>query len=251
MHSYKLTIAYDGTGYCGWQEQKNKPSITGELKKVFNQAFGKKVSIVGASRTDAGVHALGQVVLCRTGLYLPPQQLQQAWNNVLPKHIVIRSLEQAVLTFHPFYGVEQKTYYYHFFVNRPLPFLARYGWYYPYPIDHAMLKQALNVFVGTHNFASFRNGKDTREDTMRTIDEISLIYLKQFSVYRIIVKGKKFLRHMIRRIVGASIAVASVNNKASIDLLKKIMLAENPNHFLPNAPAHGLLLYNIIYDNRE
>ncbi len=252
MNRYKLVIAYDGTDYCGWQEQKDKPSITGILKKAFNSIFGKEISIVGASRTDAGVHALGQVALGRTDLVaIPAERLKRAWNNVLPAHIVIRSLDQAVPSFHPFYNVEQKTYHYHFFLNRPLPFLSRYGWYYPYPIDGAMLKNALNFFIGTHNFVSFRSSEDRREDTVRTIDSISVTYIERFEMYRITIKGQKFLRHMIRRIVGASMAVASVKNKASLDLLQEIMAAQNPNHFLPNAPANGLLLYNIAYNNKE
>ena len=252
MNRYKLVIAYDGTDYCGWQEQKDKPSITAVLKETFNSAFSKKISIVGASRTDAGVHALGQVALGRTDdLAIPAERLQRAWNNVLPAHIVIRSLDQAEPSFHPFYNVEQKTYYYHFFLNRPLPFLSRYGWYYPYPIDGVMLKKVLNFFIGTHNFVSFRNSQDSREDTVRTIDSINLTYIKRFKMYRITIKGRKFLHHMIRRIVGASMAVASIKNKASLDLLQKIMAAQNPNHFLPNAPANGLLLYNITYNNKE
>ncbi|MGB8366856.1 MAG: tRNA pseudouridine(38-40) synthase TruA [Candidatus Babeliales bacterium] len=251
MNRYKFVVAYDGTDYFGWQEQKNKLSIVGELKKAFKYVFDKEISIVGASRTDAGVHALGQVALCRTDLAISVQQLQWAWNNVLPSSIVIKSLEQAKLLFHPFYRVEQKTYHYHFFLNRPLPFLSRYGWYYPYAIDHAILKQALNFFVGTHNFASFRNGEDTRENTIRTIDMINVTYLEHFNAFRIVIKGQKFLRHMIRRLVGASMAVASINHRASLAVLQEIMTAQNPNHFLPNAPARGLLLDNIIYNNQE
>jgi len=119
-HRYKFIVSYDGTDYCGWQEQKKKPSITAVLKETFNSAFSKKISIVGASRTDAGVHALGQVVLGRTDLAIPTERLQCAWNNVLPAHIVIRSLDQAVPSFHPFYNVEQKTYHYHFFFKPPI-----------------------------------------------------------------------------------------------------------------------------------
>ncbi len=252
MNHYKFIVSYDGTDYCGWQEQKKRPSITSALKETFNSAFNKEISIVGASRTDAGVHALGQVALGRTDdLAIPAERLQRAWNNVLPAHIVIRSLDQALPSFHPFYNVEQKTYHYHFFLNRPLPFLSRYGWYYQSFVDNVILKKALNFFTGTHNFASFRNSQDSREDTVRTIDSISLTYIKRFKMYRITVKGQKFLRHMIRRLVGASMAVASVKNKASLDLLQEIMAAQNPNHFLPNAPAHGLLLYNITYSKKE
>jgi len=249
MNHYKLVIAYDGTDYCGWQEQKNRPSITQTLKTTFNVVFAKEVSILGASRTDAGVHALGQVALCRTGLDIPTQKMKQAWNNTLPSNIVIRSLQQKQPQFHPYYEVKQKTYHYHFFLNRPLPFLSRYGWYYPYSIDSTILKKALNFFIGTHDFISFRSSEDTRKNTVRTIDVINLTYIKRFGLYRITIKGQKFLHHMIRRIVGASIAVASRNNK-SLHVLQKVMDAQNSNNFLPNAPAKGLLLYNITYTDK-
>lgn len=243
-------ITYDGTDYCGWQEQKNKPSITHALKKAFRVVFAKEVSILGASRTDAGVHALGQVALCKTDLDIPIQQMKRAWNNALPTHIVIRSLQQKQPSFHPYYNVEQKTYHYHFFLNRPLPFLSRYGWYYPYPIDRSMLKKALDFFIGTHDFVSFRSSEDVRKNTVRTIDVINLTYIKRFKIYRITIKGQKFLHHMIRRIVGASMAVASRNNR-SLHLLQEVMAAQNSNNFLPNAPAKGLLLYNITYTDKE
>jgi len=250
MNHYKLVIAYDGTDYCGWQEQKNKPSITQALKKSFNVVFGKKANILGASRTDAGVHALGQVALCRTSLDIPIQKMKLAWNNTLPSNIMIRSLQQEWPPFHPYYNVKQKTYHYHFFLNRPLPFLSRYGWYYPYSIDSTILKKALNFFIGTHDFVSFRSSEDIRENTVRTINTISLTYIKRFKIYRITIKGQKFLQHMIRRIVGASMAVTSRNNRP-LHVLQEVMAAQNSNNFLPNAPAKGLLLYNITYTDKE
>jgi len=250
MNHYKLVIAYDGTDYCGWQEQKNKLSIAGTLKKAFRIVFAKEVSILGASRTDAGVHALGQVALCKTGLDIPIQKIKQAWNNALPSNVVIRSLQQKQLLFHPCHNVKQKTYHYHFFLNRPLPFLSRYGWFYPYSVDSTMLKKALNFFVGTHDFVSFRSSEDIRKNTIRTIDIISLTYIKRFKIYRITIKGQKFLHHMIRRIVGASMAVASRDNR-SLHILQEIMAAQNSNNFLPNAPPKGLLLYNITYTDKE
>jgi len=250
MNHYRLVIAYDGTDYCGWQEQKNKPSVTQTLKKTFSVVFAKEVSILGASRTDAGVHALGQVALCKTDLNIPTQKMKQAWNNALPSDIVIRSLQQKQPQYDPYHKVKQKTYHYHFFINRPLPFLSRYGWYYPYPIDKTILKKALHFFIGTHDFVSFRSSEDIRQNTVRTIDFISLTYIKRFKVHRITIKGQKFLHHMIRRIVGASMAVASRNNR-SLDILQKVMAAKNHNNFLPNAPAKGLLLYNITYTNKE
>ncbi len=135
MNCYKLTIAYDGTDYFGWQEQKDKPSISQALIKAFDFVFERDVLLLGASRTDAGVHAMGQVARCKTNLAIDSQTLRWAWNNVLPADIMIRSLKLVNPSFHPYYNVQQKIYYYHFFLDRPLPLVQRYGWYYPYKIN--------------------------------------------------------------------------------------------------------------------
>lgn len=245
--NYKLIISYDGTGYLGWAKQPNKNTIADTLHKTFVHAFGKQPYLVGASRTDAGVHALGQVMLLKTDLKLSAQEIMFAWSNVLPESIVIRSLEPSEPSFHPYYNVQSKTYWYHVFPNRPLPFVTRYGWYYQWPIDIQKLKQSLKVFEGTHDFRSFCRGWE-REDTVRTIDSATVTYSKRFCAYRIEVIGQKFLRHMIRRIVGACIKVAATP-ELSCDTLRKALAQKDPQQVLPNAPAKGLLLYKIGYKN--
>ncbi len=243
---YKLIIAYDGSDYSGWQAQNHKPSIAAALNHAFKIVFKHEMKVLGASRTDAGVHALGQVARIQTDLAISADKLKWAWNNALPTDIIIRSLEIAGDSFNPFCNVEQKIYHYHFFTERPLPFTQRYGYFYPYKLNFDILKQALSFFVGTHDFASFRSSEDTRENTIRTIDSITLEYLSRYKAYRITVKGQKFLRHMIRRIVGASLFLATKNSDP-LTLLRKTMDACNPAHTLPNAPAQGLMLYKIIY----
>lgn len=249
IKKHKLILAYDGTNYCGWQAQNNLASIESVLKKSFLKTFGTPLSIVAASRTDAQVHALGQVVLCKTSLDLPPKKLCFVWNNGLPSDITIRSVEEAHDTFHPWYQVQQKTYYYHFFLKRPIPFLARYGLHYHYNVDFERLQKALAYFVGTHNFRSFTCAEDMRNDTVRTVDSINLLHIKKFGAYRIEVRGKKFLRHMIRRIIGASL-YASSHSSFDLNTISHIIKKENPHHILPNAPAHGLMLRSIQY-NKE
>lgn len=246
MNTYKLIIAYDGSDYSGWQAQNHKPSIAAALNHAFFKVFKKEIKVLGTSRTDAGVHALGQVARIKTDLALSADKLKWAWNNALPADISIRSIEKMADDFNPFCNVELKIYHYHFFTQRPLPFIQRYGYFYPYKLDSALLKTALQFFIGTHDFASFRNSEDTRENTIRTIDSIALDYLPRYKAYRITVIGQKFLRHMIRRIVGASLHVATKGYTA-LPLLEKVMNARNPAHTLPNAPAQGLMLYKIIY----
>jgi tRNA pseudouridine38-40 synthase len=236
--------------YSGWQAQTERPSVAHAINQVFKRVFKTDIRVLGASRTDAGVHALGQVVRIKTDLNISTEQLQWAWNNGLPEDISIRSLELMEDSFNPFCNVQQKIYYYHFFLERPSPFVQRYGYYYLYPTNIDLLNKALQFFVGTHNFCSFRSSEDTRIDTIRTIDFIKLEYFKRYNIYRITVKGQKFLRHMIRRIVGASLAIAS-RPGTTLQLLYDIMEQCDPKHTLPNAPAKGLLLYKIIYKNSE
>lgn len=251
MKSYKLIIAYDGSNYFGWQAQDHKPSVAQVLNDTFNKVFNKTdMRVLGASRTDAHVHALGQVVRIKTDLAIAPDTLKFAWNNALPDDIMIRSLELVDDSFNPFCNVAQKTYYYHFFAKRPLPFVQRYGYFYPYKVDLKKLHEALQFFVGTHDFCSFRSSEDVRTDTVRTIDYIGLEYIRRYGVYRVVVKGQKFLRHMIRRIVGASLAVAS-RSGCSVETLRTIMELRNPKHTLPNAPGKGLMLYKIIYKQAD
>lgn len=247
MNQYVLTISYDGTSYFGWQVQDNVPTIAQTLSDTFKSVFNHEIKIVGASRTDAGVHARGQVALCSTSLAVDPFRLWQAWQNRLPSDIVIASCNRAPEWFHPQRDVKQKTYFYHFFQEQPSPFLARYGWQVPYQIDLAKLQEALQVFVGTHDFRSFCTGDEMGADCTRRIDEISVLAVPEFHMQRIVVKGPGFLRHMIRRIVGASLQVAG-DNQLSCGVLQKALAERNPRQTLINAPAKGLMLYCIEYE---
>jgi tRNA pseudouridine38-40 synthase len=245
---FKIIVAYDGTDFNGWQIQPNEPSITQTLQDSFAKRFDHKIKIVGASRTDAGVHAIGQVATFRTDLVMDPQKMISAWNDILPPTVVIRDIDQVADDFHPIYGVAQKTYWYHFFLDRPLPFVERYGWFFRYPLDMKKLEQSLQLFVGTYDFRSFCTGTDMGENTVRTIESIELVYKKEFGAWRIVVKGPGFMRHMIRRIVGACMQVASKDD-VGIDYLNQVLAQKDPRQTLVNAPAKGLCLYKIIYKN--
>jgi tRNA pseudouridine38-40 synthase len=250
VNYYKTTIAYDGTDYCGWQMQPDCPTVTQILQSTFYKVFGTKATIVGASRTDAGVHALGQVAVCRTELDLDPQKIMWAWNNRLRSDVMIRSCERVDNSFHPQRSVLQKTYVYHFSCTRPLPHKARYCWYVRRKIDVEKLKECLNIFVGTHNFRSFCTGDDMGDDTVRTVDSIDICYSEKEDIYSIEVKGKSFLRYMIRRMVGASLYVAS-HTYLPVDYIRTVLQACNPEHQLPTAPALGLFLNSIRYNEEK
>ena len=246
MKNYKIIIAYDGTDYAGWIQQKNQPSIIQTVHDSFVSVFKKPIIILGASKTDAGVHAMGQVALGKTDIAIGADKMKNAWNNVLPSSIFIRSIEHDE-DFHPHHNVIAKTYYYHFFVERPLPFYARYGAHILHPIDIKRFEHALQLFVGTHNFTAFYTGDD-RQDTIRTISEIRVEYLPKYNAYRAVIVGQKFLRHMVRRIIGAALACASHNLISEKDI-KTALTMGSINNALPTAPAQGLMLYKIEYGN--
>lgn len=249
--TYKLIISYDGTRYHGWQAQPRKATIAGTLEQTFKKLFDSDISVFGASRTDAGVHARGQVAVFSTDIDLPAHRMLFAWNNMLPNDIVITSIEVADPDFHPMYNVKQKTYSYTLYAKRPSPFVARYGWYYHRKMDMDRLEAALAQFLGTHDFRAFCTIEDiVIENTVRTIDSINVMYDTELDVYRIEIKGEKFLRYMIRRMIGAAVKVAS-DEKVPLGIITQTLQKKDPSHTLPNAPACGLTLMNIEYKTRD
>lgn len=246
MFYYKIIVAYDGTVYHGWQSQPYATTVSGVLQSTFEKVFNCKAFILGASRTDAGVHSLGQVAIVRTELDISEKKLENAWNNALPSDILIRDISKIDELVHPHAGVVQKTYWYHLFLERPLPFVQRYGWFLKRGFKVNKLQEALAVFIGTHDFRSFCTGNEA-ESTVRTVDSISIEYIQEFNAYRVVIKGKGFLRYMVRRIVGAALEVAT-NPDLSVNDLRSRLLLKDPEHTLPNAPAKGLVLYEILYD---
>lgn len=244
---YVVRLSYDGFDYHGWQFQPNRVTIAGILHHEFESIFNTPVRLIGASRTDAQVHALGQVALVDTTAEMDPYELMHIWNRRLPRDIHIRSCIVAPHDFFPFSNVVQKTYYYHFFTKRPLPFYARYGLKCTRAVNLDRLQEGLALFVGTHDFRSFCTGFE-QDSTVRTIDSISVVFVPQYQAYRIVVQGKSFLHHMIRRIVGACLYTAMYPNR-TCEQLREALLARDPHQQLPNAHGHGLLLRRIIYKN--
>lgn len=248
MNRYKLILSYDGTRYHGWQHQDGLPTIAGALRAGFEKVFQMPVKLLATSRTDAGVHAIGQVVSADSELELDTATMQRVWNHALPLDISIQSIATVNTTFNLF-DVHEKTYWYHIFLERPLPFYAPYGWYYAKKVSLEKLEKALQVFVGTYDFRSFSTGDERGQDTIRTIHFINLEYLEQFNAYRISIKGPKFLHHMIRRIVGASLDIAS-SKKLSVEFLHEVFAQKRPSQQLTNAPASGLVLYEVIFNKK-
>jgi tRNA pseudouridine38-40 synthase len=245
-HRYVILIAYDGSFFGGWQTQRRGNSIQESLEDSFYATFKKSVRLIAASRTDVGVHAFGQVVLCLTDLDLAADRLLKVWNDNLPKSIMIRDLKKIKNKFHPWYNVYEKRYYYHIFCSRPLPFLAPYGWHVKAPVDWDRVKVALELFVGNHDFKAFKHSDDGRINTQREIKRIDLLYNKRYKVWCIEVRGKSFLRHMIRKMVGAALFIG-IDTEVPIESIKEALEVGNSLFQFPTAPAQGLLLRSIQY----
>jgi tRNA pseudouridine38-40 synthase len=243
---YKIIVAYDGTGYAGWQRQQYERTITGDLEKAYRAVFGHDINLLGASRTDAGVHARGQVAAFETPLQIDLHKMLVAWNGKLPGGITIRSIEPcAVSNFNPRYHVAEKIYHYNFFLEHPLPFYERYGWHVRHKVDLEKLRECLQVFVGKHDFSSFAT-LDGTKNPVRTIHEITLSFDETTRMHTITIKGPTFLRFMIRRIVGACIDTASRSDHSAA-YLAQILAEKNPRQRLFCAPAQGLILDSIRY----
>lgn len=249
MRNYKIIVAYDGTDYAGWQVQPTRLSVAQQLQNTFSEVFHRPLILRGVSRTDAGVHALGQVAVFKTDLNIDPQVMLHAWSARLPLTISIRNIDVVSPDFNPHAHIMEKIYHYHFFATRPLPFVQRYGWHIYRPVDLALLHDCLQTFVGTHDFRSFCTG-DEHENTIRTIHRITLSWAPDYQAYRISVHGPKFLRYMIRRIVGASLYVACKTH-LSPSILLKALDEKNPEQLFPTAPAKGLMLYQVIYHKEQ
>lgn len=244
---YRFIVSYDGTDICGWQYQTNgSSSVVGTLKAAFERTFGHEAHILGASRTDAGVHAHGQVARFYSPLDISPEQFARVWNNALPESIRIRHITRVPDSFDPRHDVVQKEYWYHLFNEIPPVYAHRYGWQVVPALDMNMVESALSVFVGTHDFSSFCTEREAGKTPIRTIDHISVSWHDDFCGYRVVVKGRSFVRHMIRRIIGACVTVA-LRDDISIDYLSRVLAQKDPNQSFINAPAHGLTLHSITY----
>ncbi len=247
-HAYRLIIAYDGTDYYGWQFQNDRPSVEGVIRKTFLRSFKQKdVLFVGASRTDAGVHARGQTARLKTDLLLEPHKLMTILNRALPRDIQIVSCIHAPDRFHPHHDVLMKTYTYSFSLQKPSPQESRFLYYFPWDIDIKTMQEALRVFEGTHDFSYFCKEAVAEKSKIKTITSIMLE--EKNTHFIITIKGTSFLRYMIRRIVGAAFAVASHQN-VSLQELKETLSQKNKRaKLLITAPAHGLCLSTIDYKN--
>lgn len=255
-----LRVAYDGTGYHGWQVQPNARTIEGELNRVLTQLTGEEVQVTGASRTDAGVHALGNVAVFDTASRIPAEKFSYALNQRLPEDIVIQSSVQVDDDFHPRHCDCQKTYEYDI-LNRtfPLPAYRNTAYFLYGDLDLDAMRRACRAFLGEHDFASFCAAGAQVQTTVRTIYSLEVLeqplteagrgVQSQQSPERLLtirVRGNGFLYNMVRIIAGTLVEVGRGHIRP--EEVEGIIAACDRAKAGPTAPARGLKLVEIDFD---
>ena len=241
----KLIISYDGTNYCGWQVQINGITVEEVINRELSRMLGEDIAVIGASRTDSGVHALGNVAVFDTFSKIPPEKMCFALNQRLPDDIRIQDSCEVPLDFHPRYCDSTKTYEYKI-LNRRFdnPVMRLYTHFVYMPLDYEKMQEAAKYLVGEHDFKSFCSARTQVTDTVRTI--YSLDVSKEDDIIKIRISGNGFLYNMVRIIVGTLIKVGL--KVYPPEYVKEILEACDRNVAGPKAPAKGLTLIGIVYN---
>ena len=244
MKRVKLTVAYDGTNYCGWQVQPNGITIESELNKHLSELLKEEIHVIGASRTDAGVHAKGNVAVFDTSARMPAEKISYALNTRLPEDIRIQESCEVAADFHPRFRKTVKTYEYKICNRRfPDPCTRLYSLFYYWDLDTEKMRQAAQYLVGTHDFTSFCTNKPEVTDRVRTI--YSLDVLQDGEMITIRVCGNGFLYTMVRIITGTLLRVGSGMIKP--EEIPAILDAKDRSRAGETARPHGLTLVKIEY----
>ncbi|WP_456456324.1 tRNA pseudouridine(38-40) synthase TruA [Thermovibrio sp.] len=247
MRNVKLTIEYLGSSYYGWQLLPGRPTVQGELLKALNTFLREEVKLVGASRTDAGVHAKGQVANFKTEKEFELKRLKKALNGLLPYDIKVIKVEEVPLDFDSRRSAKGKLYLYRLF-NRevPSPFEYKRSWFFPFSLDLKEMEKASTYLLGSHDFTSFSKGERKKEvNPVRRIDEIAIEKINDTIEIKVI--GRSFLRHMVRVIVATLVKVGEGKLKA--EEVKEILEAKDRRRAPYLAPAEGLYLEKVYYED--
>ncbi len=241
----KLTLAYDGGHYHGWQRQRNSVTIQGIIEDKISIMVREPVKVIASGRTDAGVHALNQVCNFTTRSKLDPETLKKGLNSILPDDIVVRDTEFVPLQFHARYSAKSKTYEYRI-LNRkePDPFRRNYLWHFSMPLDTQEMAGCLSLLVGRHDFSSFRSSGSGNIDPVRSVMRAE-IYGPEDGLLRLTIEADGFLRHMVRSIVGT--VVEAGLGRRDFDGFKEIFNSRDRRLAGVNAPPQGLFLIDVRY----
>jgi tRNA pseudouridine38-40 synthase len=259
MRNLKLILTYDGSEFSGWQVQPDAETIQGTLASAIGRLTGEKVLPQGSGRTDAGVHALAQVATFSTQSPIPADNLVKALNDILPASIRVVEATEVPPGFHARRSARAKTYRYHVY-RGPIcsPFLARYVWHYPFPLDEDAMRQAASLIVGEHDFTSFAavdpersvssnqdSGERAEGQASNVRQILSSSWERKGDEFIYTVRGSGFLHHMVRNLVGTFLLVG----KATLTCadISRILAARDRSAAGATAPASGLYLVSVEY----
>ena len=246
----KLTLAYDGHDFAGWQVQPDQVSVQGTLVFAFEHLTGEHTLPQGSGRTDAGVHALAQTASVAIESPIPTENLLRALNNVLPQSIRVLAVEEMPPDFHARRSALAKTYRYRIYRGALCsPFLARYVYHHPYPLDESLMTKAAALVVGEHDFTSFAAVDPEKRKEGLEVDNVRTIFLSEWQrhaeefVYT--VRGNGFLHHMVRNLVGTFLMVGKGSLK--VEDVRRILDLRDRSAAAATAPASGLYLVSVEY----
>ena len=271
VRNLKLILSYDGSDFAGWQVQPGRATVQGTLASAIGRLSGENVLPQGSGRTDAGVHALAQVATFVTASSIPVENWVVALNDILPPSIRVLEVREATADFHARRSARAKTYRYRMYRGAVCPpFLARYVWHYPYPLDEAAMTAAAGVVVGKHDFTSFaavdpervermtaspeENGDKTEPGEAATLPRIvptnirevlSSTWAREDDELVYTIRGTGFLHHMVRNLVGTFVLVGK--GSVTLENFRRILAARERSAAGPTAPSGGLYLVEVEY----
>jgi len=241
MRNIKLVIEYDGTAFLGWQSQAEGRTVQNEITRVLDQVLQEHISLIGAGRTDAGVHAKGQVANFRTASQMECRAIQNALNGLLPDDLVIHSLEDVHESFHARYDARERVYRY-YLSFRPAAIGRQYQWHVTYPLDLPLVKRSAATFLGVHDFEAFsKNG----EINHRRCDVRKSFWTESDHGFVYEVRSDRFVRGMVRALVGTMVDLG--RGAMSWQEFEQILNSGDRSRGGTAAPAHGLFLEEVLY----
>ncbi|HEY0253042.1 MAG TPA: tRNA pseudouridine(38-40) synthase TruA [Kofleriaceae bacterium] len=245
MRNIRLVVEYDGTGLYGWQRQAKGPTVQQHLEEALAQILTHEVKIIGASRTDSGVHARGQVALFRTERPITLHGIRMGANSKLPPQIAIVEATEVDDAFHPRFSASGKHYRYTLLLRASRsPHARDTAWHHPDPLDLEAMREAATHLIGDHDFAAFRAAGCSAKTTIRRIESITLTRAPE--LLTVDIRGNAFLRQMVRIIVGTLVDVG--NHRKTPAQVSEILASLDRAKAGLTAPAHGLELVEVRYD---
>lgn len=248
MVTYKLTLAYDGADYAGWQIQPNGIAVQEVVEQAIEKVFGVKARVHGSGRTDAGVHALGQAAhfqVPKARATIPLKRLRIALNHALPGDVRVLKVGAALAGFHARFSAKEKTYRYQIWCGEVMdPFLRRWALHWPRRLDVAAMRRAARVLVGRHDFAAFSaNPQREQESTVRTLKRLAVA--RRGAMVTITATADGFLYKMVRSLAGALLKVGA--GKLTAEDIRRILASRRRTAIVETAPPQGLCLVNVRY----